>query len=400
MKDPEAWQQSPAHRALSLAGKSLTQPGSLQKLYRRCMKALWWLTTLASLIYSLAVPSAMLACDKLAESTWFTACLIYMPWGIWLLPLPIIAMLALLARPLALLPLIIPIISVFWYLDFNWTGERKAPEDAWRLISASMGQRSRVEAFKLLDRVNPKLIIMQEAQNLRGYLSYSKDYNQLREGEYHTISHFSILEATPVQFPDLYFPPVALRCLLADEHGNAFVLYNVHLPTPRQDFRRMQGRNGLLKTILKREGFLSEYNRKRFEEAMERRVQMAERLADKISQETLPTIAAGDFNVPRRSQSYRIYNRILTDAHDIAGFGTDMTFPGYSKNPLALFKPWLRLDYIFVNQHWEVYQYRTEKSRQPQHLAVTALLRLKQPDYPSPKELSAPAHPTILNSHP
>lgn len=376
------WQRSPAHKALSKAGKQLGEPNALVALYKLAMRLLWHTTGFVCLGYGLAVPILLVLCNNVAERSWWSALAMYMPWGVWLLPIPLLVPFALLIRPAALLPLLIPVGAVFWYLDFSWAGEKEAPEDTWQFITLSIGQRSRASAVQLLDYVAPEIAVLQEAQRFRGYKLLSEDFHQARYGEFQTISQFRILETKPIVFRELYPLPIAHRCLLMDNDARLFVVYNIHLPTPRRDLRKMHGTEGWLKTLVKRDGFLNGNNRAYFEDAMSRRLEMAERLVELIAAETMPVIAAGDLNIPRRSHSYRAYTNVLEDIHPKVGYGFDKTFPGYTNQPLALFKPWLRLDYIFTSEHWEVYNYLTENSNRPQHLAVVTELRLR--DEPEP----------------
>ena len=101
---------------------------------------------------------------------------------------------------------------------------------------------------------------------------------------------------------------------------------------------------------------------------------MAEHFLHIALDERRPVLVAGDFNLPDRGFLYRMFRRNMVDAHKARGRGYGYTFPGDTKNPLTLFRPWLRLDYVFAGFEWKILRCRTEPSRRSQHRAVAVRL--------------------------
>ena len=151
-------------------------------------------------------------------------------------------------------------------------------------------------------------------------------------------------------------------------------VYSVHLPTARpvlnNGFRRttMTALFGFSGTRLGKE--------KAGVEAFWRgRVDLTEALLERIENEALPVVAVGDFNMPARGRIYRRVASALTDAHVESGSGYGFTFPGATRNPLALFGPWMRLDYLFSNDKLQPIWSEVEAKRPSQHRAVAARFR-------------------------
>ncbi len=69
-----------------------------------------------------------------------------------------------------------------------------------------------------------------------------------------------------------------------------------------------------------------------------------------------PAIALGDFNTTDQADNHRLITDHLTDVHRAAGWGLGFTFPGRwldeSGLSLPVVTPMLRIDHIFVSDHW------------------------------------------------
>ncbi|MBA2594298.1 MAG: endonuclease/exonuclease/phosphatase family protein [Gammaproteobacteria bacterium] len=85
---------------------------------------------------------------------------------------------------------------------------------------------------------------------------------------------------------------------------------------------------------------------------MEARIQLAQKLMERLRSEKHPFLVVGDFNAPSPGYIRRIFSAELTDAAAAKGRGYGLTFPGATLNPLSLFGPWLRIDYIFASKNW------------------------------------------------
>ena len=154
--------------------------------------------------------------------------------------------------------------------------------------------------------------------------------------------------------------------------GQSFVIYNVHLPTPREAIRaNLFG--GALYGIVGIPGTGWGDERRRREEFWQGRIDLADQLLAHLEAETKPYLVVGDFNMPARGHIYRKVASNHIDAHRVAGNGYGFTFPGKTRNPLGLFRPWLRLDYLFAGKGWKIEYCETERrGRGSQHQSVVA----------------------------
>jgi len=103
-------------------------------------------------------------------------------------------------------------------------------------------------------------------------------------------------------------------------------------------------------------------------------------LKQDLIHETGPVILGGDFNIPDQSETYRYITRYLANTHREAGFGFGFSFPAC---PVKLFglipiPSLVRIDHIFINEHFETLQAGTIKdSGGSDHFPVMAVLDLK-----------------------
>lgn len=89
------------------------------------------------------------------------------------------------------------------------------------------------------------------------------------------------------------------------------------------------------------------------------RSQEIQDLVQRLRQETLPVIVAGDFNLTDQSQDYSYLQTVLQDAFQTSGLGFGFTWPqGWElsflikNSPLKLNYPIFRIDYIWYSKDW------------------------------------------------
>lgn len=106
-------------------------------------------------------------------------------------------------------------------------------------------------------------------------------------------------------------------------------------------------------------------------------------LVERVQQETLPVIVAGDFNMTDESQDYYKVQKVLQDAFLKSGFGFGFTWPhGFfaKKINLNLTYPVCRIDYIWYSQHWGAKSSSVLEAMESDHLPVAAELILLKSD--------------------
>ncbi len=97
-----------------------------------------------------------------------------------------------------------------------------------------------------------------------------------------------------------------------------------------------------------------------------------------FSQENCPCLVAGDFNTPHHGYNHGILFDHLIDSHEARGDGFGFTFPGTTHNPLAMYGPWLRIDYGIGYKNWRALYAKTEPYRESQHRAHVGRFELKK----------------------
>lgn len=309
----------------------------------------------------------------------------YLPPQFWILPLPVLLVPSLLcSRKLALCQLLILLGFVFLHMDYQLRPfSRFAPDPgAFTILSYNRGQHRNQSLQPFKNKIFPDAVALQGAKRRGNRYAAAPEYQEFpfvdEIGEFVLLSKFPITGKERVTLPlgerDY---GVAGRFLL-DFHGQTIAVYNVHLPTPR-DVLSYYRRGAFLYGIFGVPGTPWGAKRKANQKYWDHRVRLASEFALILENDPLPFVAVGDFNMPHHGVAYRLFTRNLEDAHKKAGHGFGYTFPGYTRNPLTLGGPWLRLDYAFCNDGWKTRDFLTENERTSQHRAVAASFSLIRP---------------------
>jgi endonuclease/exonuclease/phosphatase family metal-dependent hydrolase len=144
-------------------------------------------------------------------------------------------------------------------------------------------------------------------------------------------------------------------------NGREAVLYNVHLrgygaekPWEEARFPLLQPRDWL--------PFV-----RRYRKAFRLRAEEVRLLREQLAAEELPVIVAGDLNVTARNWDYRQLARHRTDAFRAAGRGWGATYRGDL--------PLVRIDYVLLDQAFEVVSAHVPNVRFSDHRPVVATIR-------------------------
>jgi len=347
------------------------------------LRSLGWLLSWSIIITGALACSGMVimaaALDFVGQRNMTTAFFMYFPVWIWALPAALMVPLLLLVRwRLGLITLLL--VLIFWgpWSGYQWSGQQdlRIPAEI-RILSWNRGQSNgeSLQPFKNLTR--PDVLTMQDASGrLAGYQSapeYAELPHAAQVGEFLILSRFPILRSAAVTFatePTGKLQTIAGRFELQSPDG-VFVVYSVHFPTPRGtlDFYK---RGAFLLGVLGLPGTAWGDKRTEYQRYWNAQLALAKQLAQQVQTETLPVILAGDFNSPAIGPIHRLFKAFLRDSHLTGGTGYGYTFPGKTNNPVALFRSWLRLDWILASKQWELVSQQTETGRTSQHLAVFA----------------------------
>lgn len=323
-----------------------------------------------TVVYTIVLVCCLWILRSEGERFWVSSLLIYLPPQLWLLPLAVLLPAALaLARWLLLPQLFCVFFVAVWFCGLHFSNVKPGDAKAITVVTNNIGQSNHLSMEPFLKETNPDVLVVQDARSrLAWYRRTHPDRYCAAAGEFITISRYPISLTRLVDRPQWRGPFAAVFRIEWPERP--FLLYAVHMPTPRPDFLRLRG-HGFLVSTIKSGGIpfaqIGDYKR-----SMEMRVQAAEAFSDLLANEKEPAIIAGDFNMPSWGYLHSVFASKLTDAFAVAGNGFGLTFPGFTRDPLTLFGPWLRIDYLFCNKDWKPVSCITEAHRGSQHRAVAA----------------------------
>ncbi len=341
--------------------------GTLARALAMLRRVLGWLT----LSYVAALLVGMIALEWWGERLWVLSVLLYAPPQVLLLPLLGLTPLCLLFRPrLCLWHLACVLAVAFGYMTFGWSGSGRRDESMISAITFNYGESNRPQFAEFLAREKPDFLLLQDARN-RGPEFAAKLPGSFvsGQGEFIFASRYPIKNATLLSQPTWRGIPVAARFEVLMKE-KPLVFYSVHLPTPRRELGRFLGGRRILGDLMGRK--TREPGFGNYREWLEQRIELARGLDKVFREETLPFIVAGDFNTPDHGYIYHLFADEMTDAFEAAGRGWGLTFPGTTRNPVAGFGPWLRLDYFFSGRGWRPVECRSEPGNKSQHKAVLA----------------------------
>ena len=342
----------------------------------RLARLLWWSVCGSAVAYLGCVIVLLLLFRLVGERWWLLWPALYMPPQLTLLPLLLLVPLGLLLCPLALLANAVTIAVIARvYMGFNLplgTPPRSGP--GLVVMTCNMGQRNSAQLTPFVESEDPDIIALQDSPNRGG--AYARQYPDRHVqacGEFVLISRLPIRSAAPVADSLWQGRARAARFELEWE-GKALLVYAVHMPTPRRELRRLMG-VGLLKEWVRSRGWFGTDAKLAVGPNLASRLCLVRALHHVIASDERPTIVAGDLNMPHWGYMYRLMTDGLRDAHAESGWRCGFTFPGVTRNPLTLYGPWLRLDYVLCSRSLRPSAVTVEPASRAQHRAVAARLQ-------------------------
>ncbi len=322
------------------------------------------------------------------------ASLLFVPSLVWLLPGAPLGLLLLCFRGLRRWAAVLAAAAIyhgFFHTDYELSTSSPPPSGTAGVLSVltyNRGEQGKIPLNGFVARTDPDVIVMQDAEGRGAFYRKAEGFLQFpyhrEQGEFLLLSRFPIVASAPLvpMTPPPQIgggrpqPHMAARFEI-DREGQHIAIYSYHAMTPRQElksYRRGAFLYGILGLV---PGTRWSERRLAVQSFWDARIADARALLEAVSKEPLPYVVTGDFNAPPQGYISRIVRSKLADAHAEGGSGWGFSFPGVTSNPLALFRPWLRIDYVWAGPQWEVAHCLTEADRPSQHHCVTAWLRLK-----------------------
>ncbi len=383
-------------RELDRIGSGLGTVNGRRNLVRGCLALVRKLIRWGCFSY---VAILLLHCALMrwvGEHNVFFAFSLYLPPALWFLPavaLGAISVLFLEWRGFVSL-LLVTAVTLVVFFGFK---PGKGNPAVWSrsglvVMTNNHGQSGNQSMKPFKNLVQPDVMVLQEAAGTSARYLADPGYAEFKygrdSGEFALVSKYPILSVDPVRVsvktpgrtlatvppqPAVTTLEIAARYVL-DVRGRQIVVYNVHLPSPRDTIRYYM-RGAFIWGLIGIPGTPLAAKRQANQEGWDQRIEAVEGLVRLASAEKLPVILAGDFNMPSSGWCYRRVAEHFLDSHAAAGAGFGFTFPGSTHNPLSLGGPWMRIDYIWSNRAMGgVAGSVAEEGRASQHRAVAAVI--------------------------
>jgi endonuclease/exonuclease/phosphatase (EEP) superfamily protein YafD len=308
------------------------------------------ITVLSAIAYPAGLAAVALAFRLVGERWWLTGAALYLPRLAFALPLPfvVLAIVGYRMRSLILAPIAAAALLLFPLMGLVLPRPRPAGDGAtMRVLSlnANSGYSGVAAIVGAIDHYSPDLLLMQEitaGPNDPLIEALASRYRTVNgTGQFIVASRFPL---SSIHEPDRFFhdlewhSPRFMRYVGETPLGT-LVIYNVHPVSPRQGLYRIRGA-GLRNEIAS--GRLFEGVAGPDVQAnSELRKSELDVLLQSAGAETLPTLIAGDTNLPGLSPLLGEFDRRYRDGFQEAGWGFGYTFPAK--------RPWMRIDRMFAN---------------------------------------------------
>ncbi|WP_081888130.1 endonuclease/exonuclease/phosphatase family protein [Verrucomicrobium sp. BvORR034] len=269
-------------------------------------------------------------------------------------------------------------------LGYEFSFGSPSPQGArtLKVMTYNRGQSQGTSLQPFKNQNQPDLLALQDSGGrAQSYLEadgYKEFSHGSSSGEFLLLSKFPILSTQPIVFEhqpnkqgQIQRTELGARFEL-DWAGTRVAVYNMHFPTHR-GMLQSERNGGFLSGVLGIPGTPLAQKRHNREAYWEVTLRQIRQVSDQIGKETIPVILVGDMNNPPFGPFHRTLCEHLVDGHNEAGQGYGYTFPGQTNNPLALFRPWLRIDYALHSKgDWATLRHEAEPSRTSQHRALFA----------------------------
>jgi endonuclease/exonuclease/phosphatase (EEP) superfamily protein YafD len=219
-----------------------------------------------------------------------------------------------------------------------------------------------------VDRYSPDVVFMQEIGETAELARAMKDRfpTVVVAGQFLVATRYPIVsEADPEKVPfagrrrPAGFVEMTMKTPLGD-----LAFYDVHPLSPRDELERLLGR-GVSREVLSGHIFSGDAAKGIIANAELRELEV-QTFAEAAARESIPTVVAGDTNLPGLSAIARRHLAWLQDGFVQAGWGFGYTFPADHRSP------WMRIDRVFASKDLRFTSFRVGTSDASDHLCVVA----------------------------
>lgn len=289
----------------------------------------------------------------------------------WMLALPLIPLLplALWRIPRLLLPIVLGgLITLGPFMGFrcSLTTPERVGKGVIRVLTCNIGGKDfdSNKLSKLIRDLDVDLVSLQECpRELK--LDLPPGWHSLQPGGLAIFAKYPIKEHTIVagmHLPDTWPRTSLLPSIVSTPHGD--ISFNaIHLPTARFGIMHMLDRKYGI-NIKKADVLKTETNN---------RIQLSQKAHDVINRMKIPTVVAGDFNMPIESKIYKMHWSNLYNAFSSSGNGYGWTVSERIKNTFLQ----IRVDHILSNDQINSLACNVDKDIGSDHLPLTCDLLIQ-----------------------
>lgn len=347
--------------------------------HRATTQSLWRVSRIVAwlswaYLFLLLVVSLLLF--AVSENWWFSSALTYAPRQPWLLPaVGLLVASAVWHRSSVMVNLIsttvvaVPIMGLSLPVSHWMAGTVDSSGQTLKVLSCNV-QDFRPDFASVLaeiSRFNPDVVVFQDARSQTKLLSqYFEGWHVIRDTEYFLASRYPA-KLVGVGHFDAFDRDAVMQCEL-ELPTTKVMFFNVHQMTPRHGLRSLDLSSPITQRGSER---LSRYLELRSEEAAE--------IRDFVegSRNGLPTLIAGDFNMPSESSLYHRHWFGYQNAFGMAGSGYGYSFPCTRQYCWPAGVPWMRLDHILVDEAWHVRSCFVGSANGSDHRLIATTLELR-----------------------
>ena len=310
-----------------------------------------------------------------SENWWFSSALTYLPRLPYLVPalgLLIVSCLwhraSIAVNLISTMMVAVPIMGLSLPIS-HWmssSGEPTGPTLKVVSCNVQFFQPDFAAVLAEISRFNPDVVAFQDAGPRVELLeSYFKTWQVVRQAEFFVASRYP-LKMLAVGHTEAFDRDSVMLCEV-QLPSTKVLFFNVHQMTPRHGLRALDISSPITQRGSDR---LAHY--------LELRAEEASALRDFVegNRGRLPTLIAGDFNMPCESSLYHNHWFGYQNAFNIAGTGYGYSFPCTRQSFWPSGMPWLRLDHILADEAWRVRSCFVGKANGSDHRLIAATLEL------------------------
>lgn len=350
--------------------ESLRQPAVAALLARWVARLTWInLTAVVGLVVLLGI---------ISERWWLSGLLTYLPRAPYALPAGLLLVVSLVLRPrptprlawingLSLALVAGPVMGLSVPTDVT-TDDLVPGHTRLRIVSANVqeGRGSLLRVLHEIDRLHPDLVALQETARGCDLLEeHFRHWHMIHLREFFVASRYPLRVVDHCRTKS--FDRWTALLVEVDGPDGSFLLSDTHLMTPRH------GATGLSVLSPLTGAGVEDFEFHQWQRALE-----ADETREFLNANAhRPLLIAGDFNTPTHSSMFTSRWGDLHSAFDTTEFGYGYTAPCNTDSLWPKNTPWVRIDHILADGHWNIHGSRIGSLDGSDHRLIWADVSLK-----------------------